>query len=86
MRESANASLQNTSKQLVTTKDSVRAALENLNSLSQINGMASAILDIANKVSQLLDIVLDRFHRGAVIIGFLGEISETFQYLSFHVL
>lgn len=42
MRESANASLQNTSKQLVTTKDSVRAALENLNSLSQINGMASA--------------------------------------------
>ncbi len=53
MKGSANASFQNTSMQLEETKDSVKAALEKLNNLSQINGMASAILDISNQTNLL---------------------------------
>ena len=53
MRESADGSFKNTREQLEQTKESVKETLQSLNKLSQINGMATAILEIATQTNLL---------------------------------
>lgn len=84
MRESANAFYCNTKERLETAKISVKNAMNSLDSLSQINGMASEILDIANQTNLLsINASIEAARSGATGQGFavvaeeIGKLAET---------
>lgn len=53
IKDTAQEAFQSSKNKLEDTKKSVKDAMESLNSLSQINGMASSILDIASQTNLL---------------------------------
>lgn len=84
MRESANTFYCNTKERLETAKISVKNAMNSLDGLSQINGMASEILDIANQTNLLsINASIEAARSGATGQGFavvaeeIGKLAET---------
>lgn len=84
MRESANTFYYNTKERLETAKISVKKAMNSLDGLTQINGMASEILDIANQTNLLsINASIEAARSGetgqgfAVVAEEIGKLAET---------